>query len=95
MSDSLRSHGLQHTRLPCPLLSPGTCSKSCKDFEILKELNCFQLYFSASKNIENPTKQILMSNFQISKKIKPIIKRKIKSYNEKLWNYWVNALKFL
>ena len=29
MSDSLRPHGLQHTRLPCPSLSPGVCSSSC------------------------------------------------------------------
>ena len=29
MSDSLKSHGLQHTRLPCPPLSPGVCSNSC------------------------------------------------------------------
>ena len=29
MSDSLQSHGLQHARLPCPLLSPGVCSNSC------------------------------------------------------------------
>ena len=29
MSDSLRPHGLQHTRLPCPSLSPGVCSNSC------------------------------------------------------------------
>ena len=29
MSDSLRSHRLQHSRLPCPLLSPGVCSNSC------------------------------------------------------------------
>ena len=27
--DSLRPHGLQHTRLPCPSLSPETCSNSC------------------------------------------------------------------
>jgi len=26
---TLRSHGLQHARLPCPLLSPGVCSDSC------------------------------------------------------------------
>ena len=26
MSDSLQAHGLQHARLPCPLLSPGICS---------------------------------------------------------------------
>ena len=29
LSDSLRPHGLQHTRLPCPSPSPGICSYSC------------------------------------------------------------------
>ena len=29
MSDSLRPHGLQHTRLPCPSLSPRLCSNLC------------------------------------------------------------------
>ena len=29
MSDSLRPHELQHTRLPCPSLFPGVCSNSC------------------------------------------------------------------
>ena len=29
MSDSLRPHGLQHTRLPCPSLSPWVCSNAC------------------------------------------------------------------
>ena len=29
MSDSLQPHGLQHTRLPCPSLTPETCSDSC------------------------------------------------------------------
>ena len=29
MSDSLWPHGLQHTSLPCPLLSPGICSNVC------------------------------------------------------------------
>ena len=28
MSDSLRPHGLQHARLPCPSPSPGACSNS-------------------------------------------------------------------
>ena len=27
--DSLWPHGLQHSMLPCPLLSPGACSNSC------------------------------------------------------------------
>ena len=29
MSISLRPHGLQHARLPCPLLTPRACSNSC------------------------------------------------------------------
>ena len=29
MSDSLRPHGLQHTRLPCPSPSPRVCRSSC------------------------------------------------------------------
>ena len=29
VSNSLRPHGLQHARLPCPLPSPGACSNSC------------------------------------------------------------------
>ena len=29
VSDSLRPHGLQHARLPCPSLALGACSNSC------------------------------------------------------------------
>ena len=29
MSSSLRPHGLQHARLPCPLPTPRACSNSC------------------------------------------------------------------
>ena len=29
MSNSLRPHDLQHTRLPCPSLTPRACSSSC------------------------------------------------------------------
>ena len=29
MSNPLQPHGLQHARLPCPLLSPGVCSNLC------------------------------------------------------------------
>ena len=29
MSDSLKPHGLQHTRLPCPSPIPRACSNSC------------------------------------------------------------------
>ena len=30
MSNSLRPHGLQHSRLPCPSPPPGACSNSCQ-----------------------------------------------------------------
>ena len=29
MANSFQPHGLQHTRLPCPSLVPGSCSNSC------------------------------------------------------------------
>ena len=29
VSDSLRPHGRQHARLPCPSPTPGACSNSC------------------------------------------------------------------
>ena len=29
VSDSLRTHGLQQARLPCPSPTPGACSNSC------------------------------------------------------------------
>ena len=29
VSDSLRPHGLQHTRVPCPSPTSGACSNSC------------------------------------------------------------------
>ena len=29
VSDSLQPHGLKHTRLPCPSLTPRVCSDSC------------------------------------------------------------------
>ena len=29
VSDSLRPHRLQHSRLPCPSQAPGACSNSC------------------------------------------------------------------
>ena len=29
MTHSLRAHGLQHARLPCPSLTPRVCSNSC------------------------------------------------------------------
>ena len=47
VSDSLWPHGLQHTRLPCPSLSPWVCSDSCP----LGEDNGNPLQYSC---LENP-----------------------------------------
>ena len=38
------SHGLQHTRLPCPSLSPGVCSNSC----LLSQWCCLTVSSSAA-----------------------------------------------
>jgi len=38
MSDSLKPHGLQHTRLPCPSPTPGVCSNSMS-IELVKSSN--------------------------------------------------------
>ena len=41
VANSLGPHGLQHTRLPCPLLSPRVCSYSCP-------LSCPTILFSVT-----------------------------------------------
>ena len=38
-SDSLRPHGLQHIRLPCPSPSPGACSNSCLSIKLVMPTN--------------------------------------------------------
>ena len=44
MSNSLWSHALQHTRLPCPSLSPAVCSDSCP----LGQWRCLTISFSVT-----------------------------------------------
>ena len=39
MSDSLRLHGLQHARLPCPSPTPGACSNSCPLIKLVMPSN--------------------------------------------------------
>ena len=56
MSDSLRSHELQHVRHPCPSLSPRVCSNSCQlrwGFHptIVPFITCFQS-FAASGSFQ-------------------------------------------
>ena len=54
MSNSLRPHGLQHTRLPCPSLSPGVCSNLSINSVIPSNrliLCCSLLNLSQHKNL--------------------------------------------
>ena len=39
MSDSLRPHGLQHARPPCPSLSPEVCPSSCSFFTSIRDFS--------------------------------------------------------
>ena len=52
MYDALRPHGLQHTKLPCPSLSPEVCSNSCP----LSDIRVNNLYFPHG----NPTVTTLL-----------------------------------
>ena len=53
ISSSLRPHGLQHARLPCPAPTPGACSNSCPlrrwcystiSFSVIPFSSCLQSY---------------------------------------------------
>ena len=53
LSNSLRSHGLQHTRLACPSPTPETCSNSCPSsrwwdpiisFSVVPFVSCLQSF---------------------------------------------------
>ena len=70
VSNSLRPHGLQHTRLPCPLSTPRACSNSCGSSRwchptisssVVPFSSCL-LSFSASRSF--PTSQFLASGGQ-------------------------------
>ena len=70
MSDFLRSHGLQHTRLPCSSPTPGDCSNSCPSSlwchsnissSVVPFYPCLQS-FPASESF--PTNQFLASGGQ-------------------------------
>ena len=51
MSDSLRPHGLQHTRLPCPSPTHGTCSNSCPSSWCHPTISSSVVPFSCSQSL--------------------------------------------
>ena len=50
LSDSLKPHGLQHARLPCPSPTPGACSDSCPSSRCCHP-TIYCLYADASSHI--------------------------------------------
>ena len=53
MSDSVWSHELQHTRLPCPSLSPRACSNSCLLIQWCHSSITFEVtHFSFALNLQ-------------------------------------------
>ena len=53
MSDSVWSHELQHTRLPCPSLCPGVCSNSCLLIQWCHSSITFEVtHFSFALNLQ-------------------------------------------
>ena len=80
MSDSLRPHGLQHARLPCPSPTPGACSNSCASSRrchptissfVIPFSSCLQSFpasgsFPVSQFFASSDQSIGLFNFSIS-----------------------------
>ena len=54
VSDSLQRHGLQHTRLPWPSLSPGACSNSCPLSQWCHPTTSFSVALFSSRPLSFP-----------------------------------------
>ena len=68
LSKSFRSFGLQHTRLPCPSLSPGVCSNSYPLTVIIKSnhhvtFGCGAVLATAMKGLSNERVSLLPSHW--------------------------------
>ena len=71
VSDSLRPHGMQHARLPCPIPIPGTCSNSCASSQwchppilssVIPFSSCLQSFLASGSF---PVSQFFVSGGQI------------------------------
>ena len=63
VSSSLRPHGLQHTRLPCPSSSPGACSNSSPLSQWHYPTISFSAHFSSCLQSFPASGSFLMSHF--------------------------------
>ena len=67
VSDSLRPHGPQHARLPCPSPSPGVCSNSCPSSKWCHPIISSSVVpFSSCLQSFSPSGSFPMSQFFVS-----------------------------
>ena len=98
VSDSLRPHALQHTRLPCPSPTPGGCSNSCASNQwchptisssVIPFSSCLQS-FPASGSF--PMNQFFTSGGQsigVSVSV-PVIPMNIQDWFPLGWTSWIS-----
>ena len=68
MSDSVWPHGLQHSRLPCPSLSPKVCSNSCLlNWWHHPSTSCSATHFSFGLQFLPASGSFPISSHQVSK----------------------------
>ena len=98
VSDSLRPHGLQHTRLPCPSLTPKTCSNSCLlswwchptiSSSVIPFSSCPQ-FFPASESF--PMSQFFTSSDQSTgvSASASVLPMNIQDWSPLGWNGWIS-----
>ena len=98
LSDSLRPHGLQHARLPCPSPSPRACSNSCSlccwchltiSFSAIPFSSCLQS-FPASGSF--PMIWLFASNGQSIGASASVLPMNIQDWFPLGWTGWISLL---
>ena len=89
---TLRPHGLQHARLPCPSLSSRVCSNSCSK-KLQRKENCHTSFYEATiilipkpdKDITKKEKYMLISLINMDTKIlKKILANRIQQHIKRI-----------
>ena len=71
MSDSLRPHGLQHARLPCPSPTLRTCSNSCPSSRWCHPTISSSVVPTASSSHQEASTSLLSSSIRVQTEWKP------------------------
>ena len=69
VSDFLRPHGLQHTRLPCPSPTPKACSNTCPSINVMQPSHLLFSPFPPAFNLSQRQSpfQWISSSHQVAK----------------------------